>query len=178
MTRRAIDRCLTLRVAAKAVAHIQIDRPYRRCLLQHIAVAIRARHFGPYVRGVVELHVSGSAVVVNPHPGNVFASRLIGRHLLDFRLVLGNHQMTTHAELHARDGRVGPLVHASVANLTLQSSGDMHLVRESNRLAGLSGVAVQKLAYCSSHAAVSGRKSALWQRFLGGVNTSQRDPWG
>jgi len=178
MARRAIDRCLTLRVAAKAVAHVQINRPHRRCLLQHVAVAIRARHTGPYVWRMVELDVSGSAVVVNPHPGNVFAARLIGRHLLDFRPVLGDYQMTAHAELHARDGRIGPLVHARVANLTLQSSGEMHLVREGNRLGGLSGVAVQKLAYRSSHGAVSGRKSALWLRFLGGVNASQRDPWG
>jgi len=178
MARRTIDRCLTLRVAAKAVAHVQINRPYGRCLLQHIAMAIRARHIGPNVRRVVELHVSRSTVVVNPHPGNVFAAGLIRRHLLDFRPVLGDHQMTAHAELHARNGRIGPLVHARMANLTLQSSGDMHLVRESNRLGGLSGVAVQKLAYRSSHAAVSGRKSALWLRFLGRVNASQRDPWG
>lgn len=178
MARRAIDRCLTLRVAAKAVAHIQINRPHRRRLLQHIAVAIRARHIGPNVWRVVELDVSGSAVVVNPHPGNVFAARLIRRHLLDLRSVLGDHQMTAHAELHARDGRIGPLIDARVADLTLQSSGDMHLVRESDRLGGLCGVTVQKLAYRSLHAAVSGRKTALWLRFLGRVNASQRDPWG
>src|SRR6202790_3363271 len=178
MACRAIDRYLTLRVAAKAVAHVQINRPHRRCLLQHVAVAIRARHTGPYVRGVVELDVSGSAVVVNPHPGNGLAARLIGRHLLDFRSVLGDHQMTAHTELHARNGRSGPLIHARVANLTLQSSGDMHLVRESDRLGGLSGVAIQKIAYSSSHAAVSGRKSAVWLRFLGGFNGSQRGPWG
>ncbi len=161
MARRAIDRCLTLRVAGKTIAHIQINRPDRRCLLQHVAMAIRARHARAYVRRVIEPDVSRSAVVVNPHPGNVLAAGLIGRHHLDFRPVLGDHQMTAHAELHARDGRIGPLIHARVANLALQSSGDMHLVRESDRLGGLSGVAVQKLAYRSSHAAVSGRINAL-----------------
>jgi hypothetical protein len=142
MARRAIDRCLALRVAAKAVAHVQIDRPHRRCLLQHVAVAIRARHIGTNVRRVVEPDVSRNTVVVNPHPRNVLAAGLIRRHLLDFRPVLGDHQMATHAEFHARDGSIGTLVHARVADLAFQSSSKMHFMREGNRLDGLPGVAV------------------------------------
>jgi hypothetical protein len=178
MASRAIDRCLTLRVAAKAVPHVQINCPHCRRLLQHIAMAIRARHARAYVRRVIEPDVGRGVVVVNPHPGNVFAARLIGRHLLDFGPVLGNHQMTTHAELHARDRRIGTLIHAGVAGLTLQSSSEMHLVREGNWLDGLGGVAIQKIAYRRSHASVSRRKSALCLRFLGSVNASPRGPCG
>jgi hypothetical protein len=70
------------------------------------------------------------------------------------------------------------LVHTRVAGLALQSSSEMHLVREGNWLDGLGGVAIQKIAYRRSHASVSRRKSALCLRFLGSVNASPRNPYG
>ena len=119
MARGAIDRNVALCVAAKAIAHVQVHGTNRRDLLQQIPMAIRAGDARADVRCVIKLDVSRGAVVVNAYPGDVFTTRLVTGHFPDFRPIFGDHQMAAHAELHAGDGGIRPLIHASVADLAL-----------------------------------------------------------
>jgi len=159
-------------MAAKAIAHVQIHGAHSRALLQQIAMAARACDAGSYVRSMVEPDVGGGAVVVNAHPRNVFAARLVGGHFSDFGPVSGDDQMATHAELHAGNGRIGSLIDAGVASLALQPSGEMHIVREGDGLRGLSGMPVQEIANGGSHGAVRGRKNSLCWWWLRKVRSS------
>ena len=119
MARVAIDRDVPLRVALKAIAHIQIHGAHRRGLLQQITMAGRTGDACTYVRRVIELNMSRRAVVVNTHPRNVLTARWVKGHFLDFGPVFGDHQVTTHAEFHAGNGSIRALTHANVAELAL-----------------------------------------------------------
>src|SRR5580704_19067934 len=133
-------------MAAQAIAHIQIHGAHGRGLLHEVAVATRASDIRANVRRMIETNVSRRPVIVNAHPGNVFAARLISSHFFDLRPVFGDDQMTTHAELYAGDSRIGSLVHTGVANLALQSAGEMDLMREGDGLRRLGRMPVQKIA--------------------------------
>ena len=115
----AIDRNVALRVAAQAIAHIQIYGTYSRGLLHEVAVTIRTGHRRADVRRMIEPDVSRGAIFVNTHPGNVFAARLVTGHFLDFGAIFSDDQMTSHAEFHAGDSRIGSLVYSGVADLAL-----------------------------------------------------------
>lgn len=160
MTRRAINRRLPLRVASKAIAHVQADGAHRGRLLQQIAVAGRAGNARLYMWLMIELHMSRGAVVVNAHPGDIFPACLVRGHFPDFRPVFSNHQMATHAEFHTGNGRVGTLIDASVADLALQATREMHVMRECDRLRRLSGMAVQEVTDRGPHAAVRGGENS------------------
>jgi hypothetical protein len=161
MARRAIEQRLALRLAGKAIAHIEIHSSHRRGLLQHIAMAARTGHARADVRGMIEPDVSRGAVVIDAYQGNIFATSLISCHFPDFGPVFGDYQMAAHAELHAGDGGFGSLIHSVVAGLALQSSGEMHLVREGDGLGRLSRMAVQEIADSAPHGGVRGGEDAL-----------------
>ena len=161
VARGAIDRDVPLRVTFQAKAHIQIHGAHRRSLLQQVTVAVRTGDAGANVRGVIELNVSRRAVVVNTHPGDIFTARLVGGHFLDFRAVFSDHQVTTHAEFHAGNGRIRALIHASVAKLALQSAGEMHFVRESDWLSGLGRMPAHEIADGLSNAAMRRSEDVL-----------------
>jgi len=161
VARDAIDRDVPLSVTFKAKAHIQIHGADRGRLLQQVTVAVRTGNAGANVRRVIELNVSRRAVVVNTHPGDVFAARLVLRHFLDFRAVFSDHQVTTHAELNAGNGGIRALIYASVAKLALQSTSEMHFVRKRDWLSGLRGMPTHEIADGLSNAAMRRSKDRL-----------------
>ena len=166
MARGAIEGDLPLRVTVKAVAHIQIHSAHRCRLPQQITMAIRTGNAGAYVGRVIELNVVRSAEVVNTRPGNVFTAGLVGGHLPDFRPVFGDCQMTTHTELHPGDGRIRTLFRSGVAGLALQSSSEMHVMRESDWLGRWLRVPINEIADGGSNAAVGWCKDRLSLRLL------------
>src|ERR1700761_7680018 len=83
VTGLAVDRDLFLGVAIEAKAHVHIYFAFRRGLLSQIAVAGGAIHFRANMRRVIKAHMCGLAVVVDPHPGNLFSPSLVGGNLLD-----------------------------------------------------------------------------------------------
>lgn len=119
MACRAIDRNVALRVAAQAIAHIQIYGAHCRGLLCEFAVTTRAGHICADVRRMVKPDMSRGAIFVNAHPGNVFAACLVSGHFLDLRAIFGDDQMTIHAKLHTGNGRFGSLVYPGVADFAL-----------------------------------------------------------
>ena len=87
MARRAIDRDAALRVAGEAITHIEVHRANRGGLLGHIAVAAGTCDVSANVRRMIEFNVSRGVVVIDPHPGDILASGLVSRELLDLRPV-------------------------------------------------------------------------------------------
>lgn len=125
-----------LLVTLKAKAHRVIDFALGDGLRRHVAVAHLAIDSRANVRRVIEFHVRRRLEAVDALPGNVLAAIEIRGDLLDLGLVRGDHPMAGHAEIDARDAGVGPLVDAHVAVDALQPIGEMHFVRESDRLNG------------------------------------------
>ena len=81
--------------------------------------------------------------------------------------------MASHAELHAREGLIGTLIHPGVTSLTFQSFGEMSFVREGDGLRGLNRPAAQEITYGRSHAIVRGGKDALSLLRLGRLGCSR-----
>ena len=137
MTCLAIDGHVALLMTAETIIHADVDDPFCRGLLGHIAVAGRARHVGADMRCVIEPHVSVLAVIVNARPGNVFPARANSREFLNFRLFSGDHQMTGHAEFGAGHYRIGAHVGACMAIQTFETVSEMGVVRKGDGLYGL-----------------------------------------
>jgi hypothetical protein len=161
MARGAIDGNLALRVTAEAITHIQVHRADGGGLLRHIAMAVRAGYSGADVRRMIEANVGRGTVIVYAHPGNILAARLVSRDFLDLRAVRGDHLMAVHAELHTGNSGFRTLAHARMANLALQTFGEMSLVREGDGLNGLGGMALEKIGNGSAHAIVRRRENGI-----------------
>jgi hypothetical protein len=103
VARGAIHGRLFQLVAIQAKTHVHIHGADGHCPLRHVAVASLAFDPGANVGSVIELHMSRGTVIVNSLPGNIFATRQVGGHLLNLRFVGGDHLVARHAELDAGD---------------------------------------------------------------------------
>lgn len=146
MARHAIHRRLLLLVALDAISHRQIHFSLGHRLCGHIAVARRALNARANVRRVVELHMRRWLEVIDALPGNVLAPRSVGGYFFDLRLIFGNHLVAGHAEVHARDPRIRPLIDAHMAIRALQAIGQVNLMRKGDRL-DRSGPRVEKFLH-------------------------------
>ena len=134
MTRHAIRRRALLYVARYAKAHRVVYRTLGDGRFGHVAVAGGAIHTRANVRRVIEFHVRRRLKAINALPGDVFAARHVSGELLDFGLVGRDHLMAGHAEIHAGNARIRPLIHADMAIHALQAVRKMHFVRVSDGL--------------------------------------------
>jgi len=115
MTRHTVHRDILLPVAIQAKAHRMIHLPLGYRLLPHVAMANRTIDSRTDVRRMIELHMRGRLKTVHALPGDVLAAGPVRRELLDLWLVRGDHLMAGHAEVDARNARIGPLIHAYMA---------------------------------------------------------------
>lgn len=134
-------------MALNAIAHIQIYFAFGGGLRGHIAMAGGALHSRANMRRVIELHVRRWAVVVHAYPRNLFAALRIRSDLLDLGVVGIDGLVTGHAECHAGNARIRPLIHTNVASLTLQAVREMDLVRIGDGLHRVFRMAIQEIRY-------------------------------
>lgn len=123
-------------MATDAKPHRVINSSLCNRLLPHVVMTDRTVDSGADVRSVIESDMRRRWKTIDALPRNVLAPRAVGSHLLDFRFVRGNHLMTGHAEIDARDSGVRALIHADVAISALHAVAEVHFVRVSNRLDG------------------------------------------
>jgi len=146
MTGCAIDRHLLLLVALDTVTHVQIHFAFRRSLLRHITVAGGAIYSCSNVGCMIESHMSRVAVVVYPHPWNLFNACLISGNLLDFRFFRSDRHVAGHTELHIGNLRVGSLIDSNVASSALKSIGEVDGVRVGNWLHRVLRMHIKKIS--------------------------------
>lgn len=120
MARHAINRNFMLLMARNAETHRVIHGTHRNRLFRHISMARRAIHSRANMWRMIELHVRRGLKPVNTLPRDVLSLRLIRRDLLDFSIVGINRRMARRAYGDAWNRGVWPLVHADVAERTLQ----------------------------------------------------------
>lgn len=111
-----------LLMARNAETHRVIHGTHRNRLLRHISMARRAIHSRANMWRMIELHVRRGLKPVNTLPRDVLPLGLIRRDLLDFSIVGINRRMARRAYGDAWNRGVWPLVHADVAECTLQSA--------------------------------------------------------
>lgn len=124
-------------MASDAKPHRVVHFSFGYSLLPHIAMANRAIDPRPNMWGMIELYMSGGLEAVDALPGHVLTSRSVRREFLDFRFICGDHLMAGHAEIDARNPRIGPLIDADVTLRALHAVRQMHFVRVGDWLHGL-----------------------------------------
>ena len=159
-------------MARNAETHRVIHGTHRNRLLRHISMARRAIHSRPNMWRMIELHVRRGLKPVNTLPRDVLSLRLIRRDLLDFSIVGINRRMARRAYGDAWNRGVWPLVHADVAERTLQPARQMNLVCKGNRLDNFR-MNVEKFSNCVRRGAVGRRihagifrRNGRWRRRL------------
>lgn len=156
---QTIRRRFALRVTLETVAHIQIDCANRGGLLTHISMTSRARNLRADMRRMIKSQMSGGAVIVNPHPGDILAASLISSHLFNLRLVRGDHLMARHAKRYVGDCGIRAGIDSGVTIFALQSISEVYFVGKSDGLYRLSAPA-QKIIDRGAEGGVSGSKDA------------------